>query len=154
MWSWEQNNLSDSKTFQPQGRFSEARTLKLWNKKYLLVQSLQNWSKIELCSPRYGFIKIFWQIHLRDGHMKFMGKKIKTALSHEQNCAAWLVKNGKTVFSKLTENFVCQYQVSRQAITWPLVFLSQIFRHSPVFYVVILVEYPVIFIVGKYLMHS
>ena len=86
--------------------------------------------------------------------MKFMGKKSNQ--QYHMNKAVQLdwPKNGKTVFSKLTENFVCQYQVSRQAITWPLVFLSQIFRHSPVFYVVILVEYPAIFITGKYLMHS
>ena len=43
-------------------------------KKNTSCRSLQKWSEIELYSPLYGFIKIFWEIQLRDSHMKFMGK--------------------------------------------------------------------------------
>ena len=42
-------------------------------------------------------------------------EKIKSAIPREQNYAAWLVKNGKTVFSKLTRKISGQYQASRQA---------------------------------------
>ena len=41
-------------------------------------------------------------IHLRDSHVKFK-EKIKSAIPREQNCVTLLVKNGKTVFSKLTQ---------------------------------------------------
>ena len=51
-------------------------------------QSLQKWNKIELYSPLYGFIKNLQQIHLRDNHMKFKGKKIKSAIPCEQNYVA------------------------------------------------------------------
>ena len=49
---------------------------------------------------------------------------------------------------------LCQYQASRQANTWPIAFLSQIFRYFPAFQVVILVEYPVLLFLGKCLMDS
>ena len=52
------------------------------------------------------------------------------------------------------QKFICQYQASRQASTWHLVFLSWIFRYFPAFQIVILVEYPVHFILGKCLMDS
>ena len=42
-------------------------------------------------------------------------EKIKTAMPREQNYAAWLVKNSKTVFSKLTQKISFQYQASRRA---------------------------------------
>ena len=38
--------------------------------------------------------------------------------------------------------------------TLPLVFLSQIFRYFPAFQVVILVEHPVLFVLGKCLLDS
>ena len=66
--------------------------------KVFCCQSLQKWSKIELCSPPYIFIQNLQQSHLRDSHMKFMGK-IKSIIPCEQNYVAWLVKNSKTVFS-------------------------------------------------------
>ena len=49
-----------------------------------------------------GFMKNLRQIHPRDSHVEFTGK-IKSEIPREQNYAAWLVKNGKTVFSKLTQ---------------------------------------------------
>ena len=48
-------------------------------------------------------------------------EKIKSAIPREQNYAAWLVKNGKTVFSKLTRKIlsVSGEQASRQASARP-----------------------------------
>ena len=56
-------------------------------------------------------------MHPRDTHVEFTGKN-KLAVPREQNYAAWLVKNGKTVFSKLTHIIsllVSGEQASRQA---------------------------------------
>ena len=44
--------------------------------------------------------------------------------------------------------------MSRQASTLPAVLLSQDFRYFPVFYVVILVKYTVLLVLGKCLMDS
>ena len=63
-------------------------------------------------------------------------EKIKLTILHEQNHVPWLVKNDKTVFSKLMWQIslsVSGNQVSRQAKTWLLAFLSQIFRYFPDF---------------------
>ena len=71
-------------------------------------------------------------------------EKIKLAISYEQNYVASLVKNGKTVFSKLTWTIslpVSGEQVSRQASAQPAVFLSQNFRYFPAFQVAILDKY-------------
>ena len=84
-------------------------------------------------------------------------RKIKLTMPCEQYHQPWLVKNDKTVFGKLTQQIslsVSGEQVSRQANTWPLAFLSQIFRYFLAFYVVILVEYPVLLFFGKCLMDS
>ena len=51
--------------------------------------------------PPYGFIKNLQLIYLRESHLKFTGKK-KSAIACGQNYLAWLVKNSKTVFNKLT----------------------------------------------------
>ena len=51
----------------------------------------------------YGFIKNLRQIHPRDSHVEFTGKNEIGNIPHEQNYAAWLAKNNKTVFSKLTQ---------------------------------------------------
>ena len=62
--------------------------------------------------------------------------KIKSAIPHEQNYVAPLVKNGKTVFSKLTRKIslsVSGRQASRQASAQPGAFLSQNFRYFPYF---------------------
>ena len=80
-----------------------------------------------------------------------------SAIPLEQNYSAWLVKNGKTVFSKLTQKIylsVSGKQASRKAITWSLVFLSQIFTYFLDFWDVILVEHPVLVILGKILINS
>ena len=52
-----------------------------------LTEMEQNW----IIFIRYGFIKNLWQIHLRESHMNFIGKK-KSVKPHEQNYMAWLVK--------------------------------------------------------------
>ena len=108
--------------------FSEALASKLWNKKKIhAAEAYRNEVKLNYVHPPYSFIKNLWQIHLTDSHMKFTGK-INSAIP-QQNYMAWLVKNGKTVFSKFTWKIslsVSGEQVSRQASTWPLVFLSQI----------------------------
>ena len=51
-------------------------------------------------------------------------EKIKTAMPREQNYAAWLVKNSKTVFSKLTQKIslsVSGEQASKRS-AWDLPF--------------------------------
>ena len=65
-------------------------------------------------------------------------EKIKSAIPREQNYAAWLVKNGKTVFSKLTQKIslsVSGEQASRRANTCSILFLSQIFRYFQACYI-------------------
>ena len=124
---------SDWKTWQAE-RFSEGLTSKLWNEKNTYCRSLPKWSKIKLYSPPYDLIKNLWQIHSRDSHVEFTGKK--SAIPHEQNYVAWLVKNGKTVFSKLTRKIslsVSGKQASRKSSSRPGVFLSQNFRYFPAF---------------------
>ena len=108
-----------------------------------LTEMEQNWV---IFTP-YGLIKNIWRIHLRESHVKFMGK-------NKVGKMTWLVKNGKSVFSKLMWKISLSDQLRRRANTWPLVFLSQVFRCFPVFQVVILVKYPVLFFLGKCLMDS
>ena len=129
---------------------------KLWNnKKYILpklTEMEQNW----ITFTRYGLIKYLWQIHSRDSHVEFT-EKLKSAIPQEQNYVAWLVKNGKTVFSKLTwkiSSSVSGEQADRQASTWPGIFLSRNFRYFPVFKLLFLVKYVVIFVLSKCLMDS
>ena len=96
-----------------------------------LIEMEQNWV---IFTP-YGFIKNFWPIHLRESHVKFMGKnKVGNRIPREQNYAAWLVKNGK--FSKqfsvnLYGIFLCQYQAS----TWPLVYFLKFLDTFQFFYI-------------------
>ena len=118
-------------------RYSEVVTSKLWNKKiHIYCQSLPKWSEIELYSL-YGMIKSLWHIHSRDRHVEFTGKNTTwSAIPREQNHVAWLVKNDKTVFSKLTWKIslsVSGKQASRQASARPGAFLSQNFRCFPYF---------------------
>ena len=109
--------------------------IKFWNKKNTYCRSLPKWSKIELYSPPYGMIKNLWQ-SIQGIATWNSREKIKSAIPREQNYVAWLVKNGKTVFSKLTRKIslsVSGEQASRQAIAQPGVFLSQNFRYFPAF---------------------
>ena len=135
-WYQERSSLSASRTFQPQG-VKQKKTQKI--KKNTYCQSLpsemeQNW--IIFTPPPLQFVKkSLTDPFTRDSHMEFMGK-IKSAIPHEQNYAAWLVKNGKAVFSKL----MCKISlsVSGQQASWqpsarPGVFLSQNFRYFPAF---------------------
>ena len=86
--------------------------------------------------------------------MKFTGK-IKLTAPHEQNHGPSLVKTGKAIFSKLTWkiSLLVSGEQAREHLTL-IVFLSQIYRYFPAFYVVILVEYPVLLLLGKCLMDS
>ena len=83
-------------------RFSEILMSKLRNKN-TYCQSLLKWSEIELYSPSwYSLIRNLWQIHSRHSHVEFTGK-IKLTIPPQQNYVAWLVKNSKTVFSKVMQ---------------------------------------------------
>ena len=100
----------------------------------------------QIIFTHYGFIKNLQQVHPRDGHVEFTGKK-KSAIPCEQNYTAWLVKKGISLS-------VSGEQVSRQASAQPAVFRYQKFRYFSAFWVVILVKYTVLFILGKCLMNS
>ena len=109
-------------------RFSEALTSKLWNKEMHGAGAYTNRVKLNYVEPPMVLIKIF------GGSIQGIARwnsweKIKLAIPHEQSCVAWLVKNGKTAFSKLLLKFLCQYYASRQSNTWPLVFVFQIFKY-------------------------
>ena len=137
-------------------RFFETLTSKLWNnKKIHAAEAYRN-------GPKLNYV------HLPKVLSKMLDRsiygiatwnsreKIKPTIPREQNHAAWLVKNSKTVFSKFARQIslsVSSEQVSSQANTWPLVFLSQIFIYFSTL-AVILVEYPVLFILFKRLLGS
>ena len=81
-------------------------------------------------------------------------EKIKLAIPREQNYVAWLVKNDKTVFSTLTQNFfVSIRQAGKQALNLQSSFLRILDTFLP-FSVVILVKYTVLFVLGICLMDS
>ena len=123
---------SDWKTWLAE-RFSEALTSKLWNKKNTCCQSLQKWSQIELYSLPYGFIKNLRQIQLRDSHVKFKGKtKVGNYHMSKITRLDWS-KTAKQFSVNSCRKFLCQYQASRWASTWLLVFLCQIFKYFPAF---------------------
>ena len=99
----------------------------------------------------YGFIKNLRYIHPRDSHVEFMGKNKVGNTTWAQYFSAWLVKNEKTVFSKLTRTIslsVSGEQVSRQASARPAVFFLRILD------TIRLVKYTVLFVLGKCLMDS
>ena len=102
--------------------FSEALTSKLWNKQKYMLPKLTEMERNWITFTPYGFIKNLRLIHQRESHMRFTGK-MKAAIPCEQNYVAWLVKNDKTVFSKLTREIslsVSGKQAIRWASTWPL----------------------------------
>ena len=100
-------------------RFSEALISKLWNKKKHILPKLtemeRNWI---IFTPLWFDKKSLTDLSIQGIAMWNSQEKIKSAIPHEQNYAAWLVKNGKTVFSKLTGKIsfsVSGKQASRQA---------------------------------------
>ena len=115
--------------------FSEAPTSKPQNRKKYLLPKLaemeQNWI---MFTPLWFYPKssmIHYVIAMWNSW-----EKIKSAIAHEWNHVPWLVKNGRALFSKLKRQIslsVSGEQVSRQASTWPLAFLSQIFKYFPAF---------------------
>ena len=74
-----------------------------------LTEMEQNW----IIFTPYSFIKNLQHTQLRDSHMKFT-KKNKVGNTTWAKYAAWLVKNGKIVFSKLTRKIsLSVYQASK-----------------------------------------
>ena len=70
-------------------------------------------------------IKNLWQIHSRDRHVEFMGKnKIGNTVSKIMQLD-WS-KMAKQFSVNSLRKFLCQYQASRQASTWPEPFLLRI----------------------------
>ena len=116
------------------------RFLKLYHRSFKIKNtccwSLQKWSKIELCLPPIILSKIFDRSIYGIATWNSW-EKIKLVIPCEQNYVAWLVKNSKTVSSKLMWKISLSVyffvQASRQASTRPLVFLSQIFLYFPAF---------------------
>ena len=117
-----------------------------------LTEMEQNW----IISTPYGLIKNLWQIHSRDSHVEFTGKN-KVGNTTWVKLRGLIGQKRKTVFSKFTRKVslsVSGKQASRQASARPGVFPCQNFRYFPSFYVVILVKYTVLFVLGKCLMDS
>ena len=90
---------SDWKTWLSE-RFSEALTTKFWNKKQYFLAKLTEMEQNWIMFTPYGFIKSLPWSEIATWNS---WEKLKSAISREQNCTAWLVVNGKTVFSKLTQ---------------------------------------------------
>ena len=68
----------------------------------------------------HGFIKNLWQIHLRDSHVKFMGK-IRVGNTTWAKLIGLIGQKRQNSFSKLTRKIslsVWCKQASRQASTW------------------------------------
>ena len=181
MWCQEQSGLSDSRTFQSQGRGLNRK--KTWEKHEILsfkplLQAIQLknltirkifWSaniwalKKNTCCQSlqkqrnwiiltpYVLSKNLWQIILRENHMKFMRKK-------KVNKTTWAKKLCGLIGQKWQNSFHWTrtenlFVSFRRASTWPVVLFCQIFRYFPAFQVVI-VEYSVLFILVKCLMDS
>ena len=90
-------------------------------------RSLQKWSEIELRSP-YGFIKKFWQIHLRDSHKKFPEKnKVDNYDMSKITRLDWS-KTSKQFLVNSLRKFLyhCQYQANRRGRTSTQIFLFRI----------------------------
>ena len=92
----------------------------LWNKKSTYCGSLPKWSEIKLYSPPMVLSKIFDRF-IQGKTTWNSREKLRSAIPREQNWSkhhgAWLVKNSKTVFSKLTQKIflsVSGKQASRQ----------------------------------------
>ena len=97
-------------------RFSDALTSKLWNKKKTCCGGLQKWSEVELYSPPYGFIKNLQQIHLRDSHVNFTGKKQSQQPHVSKIIRLDWSKTAKQFSVDSREKFICQYQASREQV--------------------------------------
>ena len=108
-------NRSNWKIWLPE-KFSDALTSKLWNKKNTCCGNLQKWSEVELYSPSYGFIKNLQQIHLRDSHMKFTGKKLSQQHHVSQIMRLDWSKTAKQFSVNSRGKFLCQYQASREQV--------------------------------------
>ena len=111
-------------------------TSKLQNKKKKpTAKACRNGAKLNYVHPTMVSSKIF------DRSIYVIAtwnsqEKIKWIIPHEQNHTPWLVKNSKTVFSKLMWQIslsVSGEQASRQANTSCLAFLSQIFIYFLIF---------------------
>ena len=125
---------SDWKTWLAES-FSEAQHLSFKIKKKPNAKACRNGAKLNYVHPSMVSSKIF------DRSIYVIAtwnsrEKIKWIIPHEQNHTPWLVKNSKTVFSKLTWQIslsVSGEQANRQANTSRLAFLSQIFIYFLIF---------------------
>ena len=86
------------------------------------TEMVRNW----IIFTPHGFIKNLKQIYVRDSHAKFT-RKINSAIPRKQNYTPRLVKNGKTVFNKLTRKISLTVSGEHASKHWPVIFLSQIF---------------------------
>ena len=93
-------------------RFYEALTSKLWNKKIHAAEACRNGAKLNYVHPPMVLSKIFnrsiWGIAMWNSW-----EKIKLAIPCKENYVTWLVKNGKTVFSKLTRKISLSVSVEQ-----------------------------------------
>ena len=99
------------------GRFSEVLTSKFWNKtKYMLLKLTEierNW----IVFTPYGFINNLWQIHLRDSHVKFMGKNKVSNTMWAKLCGLIGQKQQNSFQYTYIENFfVSVRQAGEQAL--------------------------------------
>ena len=116
--------------------FSEALTSNLWNKKVHTAEAYRDGAKFNYIHPPMVLSKIFDRSIQGIATWWKSREKIKLEIPCEHYYANWLVKNGKTVFSKLTRKislWVSGKQTSWQANARPAVFLSQNFRYFPAF---------------------
>ena len=73
--------------------------------------------------PLLDFTRIFNSYHKRNDRRKFPEKQ-ERPIPHEINHAAWLVKNGKTLFSKLTQKISWLTQGKEARSRWASKWIS------------------------------
>ena len=96
-------------------------------------------------------IKNLWQIDSKDRHVEFTGKNKVTNTMWAKLCGLIGQKQQNSFQLTHTENFFVsiRQQARRQASAQPGAFLSQNFLYFPSFWVVILVKYTVLSVLGK-----
>ena len=110
-------------------------------KKNYACQSLTNGARLKNVPPPLDLTGILKSYHKRNGRRKFPEKP------HEVNHAAWLIKNGKTLFNKHTRKFLAE-KARRRGDDQVTGFLPT-HRYLSFFCLVILTMYVVLFILEK-----
>ena len=113
-------------------RFSETLISKLRNKKNTCRRSLQKWSNIELYSSPMVLLKIFDRSIYGIATWNSQ-EKIKVGNTTWGKVAQLDWSKMPKQFSLNSRRKFCQYQATRWASTWSLVFPSQIFTYFPAF---------------------